>query len=257
MQVLPLASGSQGNSLLVQSGSTRLLIDIGLGIDEFETRLRMASLDPRSITAVLMTHRHRDHNRGVADFCRRYRTPVYGTRRTLRSLCNKLDQRLHRIEPGQPFDIGGLNVHAVRLSHDAPDTVGYRFDDGRYRFGYATDLGCDEGALCDVFVRLDALFLEFNHDPEMLSGGPYPRQLRDRIASDRGHLSNQQAAALLARLDSDRLQKLWLAHLSHKTNTPELALAAAHGALQPGSPTIVTIAEQDQPSESWSAERAT
>jgi len=257
MLVLPLASGSQGNSLMVQTGETRLIVDIGLSVDEFESRLIKAAIPPQSITAILMTHRHRDHIRGVADFCRRYDTAVYGTRRTLRSLCNKLTRRLHRIEPGAPFDIGGMNVHAVRLSHDAPDTVGYRFDDGRSRFGYATDLGCAEGALSEVFVRLDALFLEFNHDPEMLKSGPYPRQLQDRIASDQGHLSNQQAATLLSGLDQDRLQRLWLAHLSQKTNRPELALQAARSALRAGSTTTVEVAAQDQPSNPWSAESAT
>jgi len=257
MHVLPLASGSQGNSLLVQSGDTRLVVDIGLAIGEFETRLIMAELDPRTITAVLMTHRHRDHIRGIADFCRRYRTPVYGTRRTLRSLCNKLDQRLHQIEADRPFEIRGINVHAVGLSHDAPETVGYRFTDGRYRFGYATDLGCDDGRLSEVFVRLDALFLEFNYDPEMLQDGPYPQQLRDRIASDRGHLSNQQAAALVTRLDQDRLQRLWLAHLSRKNNRPELALEAARSALRAGNTTTVEVAAQDRPSNPWRADSPT
>lgn len=257
MYVLPLASGSQGNSLLVQSEDTRLVVDIGLAIGDFESRLMMAGLDPRSITAVLMTHRHRDHIRGIADFCRRYRTPVYGTRRTLRSLCNKLERRLHQIEAGRPLDIRGINVHAVALSHDAPETVGYRFDDGRHRFGYATDLGCDDGRLSEVFVRLDALFLEFNHDPQMLQSGPYPRQLRDRIASDRGHLSNQQAAALVAGLDQDRLQRLWLAHLSRKNNRPELALAAANGALRDGSSATIEVAQQDRPSNPWGATLAT
>ena len=253
MQVLPLASGSQGNSLLVCSGQTRLVVDIGLGLDDFESRLAVADIDPKSITAILMTHRHRDHNRGVADFCRRYRTPVYGTRRTLRSLCNKLNRGLHTVEAGQPFEIQNINVHAVGLSHDAPNTVGYRFDDGRHRFGYATDLGCDEGSLTDVFVRLDALFLEFNYDAEMLENGPYPRQLKDRIASDKGHLSNQQAATLLKKIDQDRLQRVWLAHLSQRNNKPELALAAAQGALQTADPAIIEIAEQDRPSRPWPA----
>lgn len=257
MQVLPLASGSQGNSLMVCSGQTRLVVDIGLGISDFESRLAVAAIDPKSITAVLMTHRHRDHNRGVADFCRRYRTPAYGTRRTLRSLCNKLDRRLHTIQAGQPFDIQTINVHAVGLSHDAPDTVGYRFDDGHHRFGYATDLGCDKGDLSDVFVRLDALFLEFNYDTEMLENGPYPRQLKDRIASDKGHLSNQQAANLLRTLDQDRLQRVWLAHLSQRNNQPDLALAAARDALEAGGSAILEIAEQDRPSRPWPASSST
>ena len=250
MRITPLASGSQGNSLLLQAADRTVLVDIGIPLAAVEERLLEQAVAPRSIDAVFVTHRHRDHIRGVADFCEAHRTPVYGTRRTLRSLSNKLQNSLRRIEAGRPFDFGGLNVHAVQLRHDAPDTVGYRFGDGRHRFAMATDLGCTDGAITDVFVRLDALLLEFNYDEEMLEAGPYPRQLRDRVKADTGHLSNTQAAELLERIAHPGLARVWLAHLSQKNNREELAVAAAHEALGDDSRTELVVAVQEGSSPS-------
>jgi phosphoribosyl 1,2-cyclic phosphodiesterase len=248
MHILPLASGSQGNSLLLEANGQRLLIDAGLEVEDLEARLRAVGEAPSSIDGVLMTHRHRDHRRGVAAFCKKYGTRVYGTRSTLRSVCNTLHNRKRRIQPDHPFEIGGVDVHPVALSHDAPETVGFRFDDGDHRFAMATDLGCDAGAIREVFVDLDALLLEFNYEPELLAEGPYSPQLRARVASERGHLSNQQAADLLAALSCARLQRVWVAHVSRNNNRPELALTAARGALGPDCRAEVVLAAQDVPS---------
>lgn len=245
MRITPIGSGSQGNSLLVTSGEERILIDVGFEREELEARLTSIDVTPKSITAVCLTHRHRDHRLGVADFCKEYRVPVHGSRRTLRSLCNKLTKQMYFVEPSRPFRIGHVTVTAVELSHDAPQTVGYVFDDGVGRYGHATDLGCADGAIRDVFVQLDALLLEFNYDPEMLANGPYYQQLRERIASDRGHLSNGQATELLASLDRTRLKHVFIGHVSQKNNTPELALAAAQSAL-PGFDGTIELARQSE-----------
>ena len=155
-------------------------------------------------------------------------------------------KRIIRAKPGRPFRIGHVEVTAVELSHDAPQTVGLVFDDGEHRFGHATDLGCDDGEIREVFVALDALLLEFNYDTEMLANGPYHPQLRSRVASDRGHLSNAQAAALLGALDHSRLRHVWIGHLSRRNNRPELALAAATAALGPDYTGALRIAQQDE-----------
>ena len=249
MEVIPLGSGSQGNCLLLRAAGQRLLVDQGFELEEVERRLARVGVEPREITALCMTHRHRDHARGVGAFCRAHRKPVFATRRTLRSIDNKLKRYLHTVPVDRQFAIGDLSVRAVPLSHDAPETVALRFDDGRHRFGIATDLGCGEGELLDVFVRLDALLLEFNYDAAMLEAGPYPRQLKDRVASHRGHLSNTQAADLLRALDRSRLRRLFVGHVSKQNNTTELALAAARGVV--GEGVEVVLAEQDAPSGVW------
>ncbi|MCA8957952.1 MAG: MBL fold metallo-hydrolase [Planctomycetes bacterium] len=249
MRIAPLASGSRGNSLLLAAGDQQLLVDNGLPLEQLGDALTTVGVAPSDVTAVLMTHRHRDHARGVADFCRTFDTPVYGTRRTLRSLCNRLQRRLHTIPTDRSFRLGTLDVRAVKVRHDAPDTVAYRFDDGHHRFGLATDLGCADGAIAEVFVQLDALLLEFNYEPELLERGPYPAQLRARVASDTGHLSNQQAAALLQGLAHPGLRRVWVGHVSERNNRPELALAAARSVLPAGARTEVVLATQDLPSE--------
>lgn len=255
MRITPLSSGSQGNSLLVEAAGLRLLVDQGLDLPAFTARLAVLGLSPRELDGVLLTHRHKDHIRGVAPLAELHSLPVYGTRRTLRALSNKLHKRLRPIVAGRPFRIGDLDLRAVLVCHDAPETVAWRVDDGRHRFGIATDLGCAAGELRDVFVHLDALLLEFNHDEAMLENGPYHAQLRARVGGDRGHLSNRQAAALLGELASPRLQQLWLGHLSRKNNRGELARAAAQAALDAaGLQPRLEIAIQDGVSASWSAD---
>lgn len=245
MRVTPLASGSHGNSLLVCSREQRVLVDLGLPLEDIEARLAAAGTKPAAITAICVTHSHRDHNRGIEAFAKRYSTAIYGTRRTLRSLTNKLKKRQAVITPDRAFSIGDLQVRAVGLSHDAPDTVGYRFDDGTTRFGIATDLGCDAGELREVFTGLDALLLEFNYDDAMLRHSDDPPHLRKRIAADTGHLSNAQAATLLSRLNHGGLRHVWLGHVSARNNRPELAVAAARRALGSDYRGSVTVAEQD------------
>ena len=248
MRITPLASGSQGNSVLIESPEVRVLIDVGIAHKDIEERLRLAGVAPRSIDAVLVTHRHRDHARGVTDFCRANRARVYATRRTARSVGSQVHKLVRRIEPGRPFTIGDLGVIAVPVSHDAPDTVAVLIERGPLRYGHATDLGCADGPIGDYLTHCTGLFLEFNHDLAMLRAGPYAPHLKHRIAGDRGHLSNDQAAELLTRLRHDRLRHLWLAHLSRANNRPELARAAALRALGPGSVVTVHVALQDAPS---------
>ncbi len=255
MRITPLASGSKGNSLLLCSRDQRILVDIGLPLEDIEARLAQSDATPASITAICMTHRHRDHYRGIADFSTQYRTPIYGMRRTLRSLCNKLTKRQHIISTSEPFAIGHVVGHAVALKHDAPETIGFSFDDGTSRFGLATDLGSTDGEVREVFTDLDALLLEFNYDDEMLSRSDDPPHLRERIASDTGHLSNLPAAALLSSLDRNRLRHVWIGHVSARNNRPELAIAAAKEALGADYRGTVQIAEQDAVSQCFEVAR--
>ena len=250
LEVVPLASGSQGNAVAVRYGERALLIDAGLECEELEGRLRSIDLAPGRVDALLLTHRHRDHIRGVADFVRRHKSRVIATRRTIRSLPNDLHRRYQVIQPHSPRKVGGVTVHAFPLQHDAPDTVGFRLHYGRDRYGHATDLGRLDTPVVDGLTRCNTLYLEFNHDLELLWNGPYEAHLKRRIAGDWGHLDNGAAAELLGRVAWPGLARVWLAHLSRANNRPDLALAAAHDALGggPAATADVRIAEQDRAS---------
>lgn len=248
MKITPLASGSQGNCLLLEAAGEVVLVDNGLELEDVTARLRSVDVEPSQVTAICVTHRHKDHIRGVGPFCQEYGVPVFSPRRTLRALSNKLTALCHPVYTDQSFRIGALQVRAVDLSHDAPHTVGYRFTANGVCFGMATDLGRITPDLPQFFDNLDALLLEFNHDPEMLAAGPYHAQLRTRVGGDRGHLSNPQAAMLLRSLNQRRLRAVWMAHVSTRNNTPELAEAAARGALGEDFSGALYLAQQDQPS---------
>ncbi|MBK8978922.1 MAG: DUF1289 domain-containing protein [Planctomycetes bacterium] len=250
MRVTPLASGSQGNATLVETAAARVLIDAGLGADDLEERLAAVGVAPRGIDAILLTHRHRDHRHGARDFALRHRTPVWASRRTARSLGTELHRRLRELPVGAVVVVAGLAVRTLPLSHDAPETVALVLEHGGARYGHVTDLGSFDAALATGLAGCDALLLEFNHDLAQLWAGDDPLQLKRRIAGNEGHLSNADAAALLAAIAGPRLRMVWLAHLSARNNTAELALAAARSALGDRADVRVEIAQQDRPSVS-------
>jgi len=248
MRVTPLSSGSEGNSVLLESRGVRILIDLGLPLDVIEQRLRAVGVAPRRIDAVFVTHRHRDHVFGVTDFCRKHKARIFTTRCTARRVGSESQRHVHRIKVLEPFPIGHLELLAIPVWHDAPETTALLVEDGAMRYGHATDLGCLAGPIGDFLQSCAGLYLEFNYEPELLRTGPYPEHVKRRIGSDRGHLANDQAQELLRRLAHPRLRQVWLAHLSQRNNRPELALAAARRALGTDSRASVCIARQDAPS---------
>jgi phosphoribosyl 1,2-cyclic phosphodiesterase len=245
--ITPLASGSAGNALLVEAADTRLLIDAGLPLEDLERRLEAVGVRPASVDGIFVTHRHADHVRGVTRFAERHRCKVRTTRRTARSIGTEVHRRLVRIEFGRSFEIGGLRLTAFPLPHDAPDTAGLIVEAGGVRYGHATDLGGVDPSITDALSGCRGLFLEFNHDIDLLLGGGDPPHLKRRIAGPHGHLSNADAARLLASVAGPQLDTVWLAHLSRRNNRPELAEKAAREALGAGAPTQILTAVQDEP----------
>jgi len=231
MRFAYLGSGSKGNSALIQAGETCVMIDCGLPLKEVEERLRRHGLGPESVDAILVTHEHDDHISGVAALAERYAIPVWLTPGSLRGWKDAPLELVRRLSPHQSFGIGELQVQPYPVPHDAREPCQYVLGDGRLRVGVLTDAGSVTAHMRSVLSGCDALLVEFNHDLEMLMAGPYPMQLKRRVAGDRGHLSNRQAAALLAAIDCSRLQHLVLTHLSEINNTPEQARSAAAGAL--------------------------
>jgi phosphoribosyl 1,2-cyclic phosphodiesterase len=225
-----LGTGSRGNALLLETGDTRILVDAGFMPRTLERRLRALAVPPESISAVVVTHEHADHIGGVAASIERHGWAVYATRGTIAN-APELQQAVQHasiMTPGVPTRIGGFEIMAVRVSHDAAEPVAIVATEsasGR-RTGIAYDLGVATDSLRKAFAHLDTLVVEANYDPTMLRTGPYPPVVQRRIAGSRGHLSNAAAAAFVASVQHRGLRQVILAHLSENCNTPALALAA-------------------------------
>jgi len=228
-----LGSGSTGNAWLVEAGTTRILIDCGVGLERLTRRLAVMSVDPGQINAILITHEHDDHVGAAVGFSRRHRIPVYATYGTVQGAGADLAgvERLVELEPSGRLGIGDIEVLPVAVPHDAREPVQYVLGDGSVKVGVITDLGSLTPHVVACFSQLDALVLEANHDTQMLHEGRYPKFLKDRVGGRYGHLSNKMAARLLGAVKNDRLQHVVAAHLSLKNNTADLARAALSGAL--------------------------
>jgi phosphoribosyl 1,2-cyclic phosphodiesterase len=246
MRFASLGSGSRGNALIVEAGSTRILLDCGFGLGETTSRLVRLGLTPEDLSAVIVTHEHDDHIGGVARLARRHSIPVWLTHGTLigfEALFAGIGD-LHVIDNYRSFAVGDLRVEPFPVPHDAREPAQYVFGDGSRRLGVLTDTGCSTRHIEAMLSGCDALVLECNHDPEMLRASSYPPKLRERIAGRYGHLDNGAAADLLACLDTGRLKHLVAAHLSQENNRPELARAALAGAIG-CAPGWVEVADQD------------
>jgi phosphoribosyl 1,2-cyclic phosphodiesterase len=227
-----LGSGSEGNALLVESGSTRLLLDCGFSVSETVRRLQRLGVEPQELTGIVVTHEHDDHIGGAGRFARRYELPVWLTPGTLRGLEPLLDGvDLHPLEGYAPVAVGALELIPFPVPHDAREPAQYVFSDGVRRLGVLTDAGSATPHMRRMLSRCDALVLECNHDPRMLADSDYPERLKQRIAGRYGHLDNASAAGLLSELDRSRLQHVVAAHLSRSNNHPELARGALAAAL--------------------------
>ena len=236
MKVSVLGSGSAGNAVFVVAGSTHLLIDAGLSGRRIAERLGSHGVDPDTIDAIVVTHEHGDHTRGVGVFARRHDTPVYMTGPT-HEACARLfrgPERIVEYEVGRPFLVGDVRIEPFLTVHDAVDPVGVAVVDEctGLRLGLATDLGRPTTQIRHALSGCDILILEANHDEVLLHSSAYPPAVKRRISSSHGHLSNQAAAQLATELMHPRLAAVVLAHLSEECNRPELAHRTVEDALR-------------------------
>jgi phosphoribosyl 1,2-cyclic phosphodiesterase len=242
-----LGSGSEGNAAYIECGGTSVLLDCGFSLRETVFRLERLARDPADLAGILLTHEHSDHVAGVGVVARRLGIPVWmtaGTRASLPPAIGTLPE-IRVFSPLEPFEIGDLRVEPVPVPHDAVEPCQYVFTDGDVRLGFLTDIGVPTAQVETALNGCTALVLECNHDRAMLRDGPYPAALKARIASDHGHLANDTAAQLLARLDRSRLKHVVAAHLSRKNNTPGHARAALAPVLGCGRRDI-DVADQDR-----------
>ncbi|HEY1014283.1 MAG TPA: MBL fold metallo-hydrolase [Herpetosiphonaceae bacterium] len=259
LNVLSLASGSNGNALLIQSAGATILIDAGIAPQRLAQQLRLRWIEPAALTAICLTHEHSDHAFGAAGLARRFDVPIVCNAATFAALGDPgLPHRL--LATGASLELGDLRLESFAVPHDAAAPVGYRVDHWSGSVGVATDLGEWDDAICAALAPADLLLLEANHNLERLALCRYPAHLKQRIRGKRGHLSNVQTASLLASLQrrSARRRTVWLAHLSARSNTPELALADVRNGLHQAGATgfSLDVAPRGRPGPAWAGAQA-
>jgi phosphoribosyl 1,2-cyclic phosphodiesterase len=232
-EVCVLASGSKGNAIYVSDGETSVLIDAGLSAIETERRLLSRELDPRDLDAIVVSHEHGDHIKGVGVLSRRYQLPVYINEPTLTAAKAQIGavNETVRFHPGMDFSIGDLCLHPFSVSHDASDSVGFTVQDDTTKVGIVTDLGIATQLVCHHLKGCRLIILEANHDQRMLEEGPYPWHVKQRIQSRLGHLSNEASRDLLGEISHSGLRHVILAHISETNNEPDRALSVVGEAL--------------------------
>lgn len=239
LSVAALATGSSGNCYLVTCGSTRVLVDCGLGPRQLRTRLLPFGLAPEDLDAILLTHGHEDHVSGAAK-ASLGRIPIHATEASFRSATARIPAgdtstprpRRKPLTAGRPVTIGEIEALPVAIPHDWPETFAFVFSDGSgRRAAIATDVGEADPRKLRPLAGCDLLFVEFNHDPELLRAGPYPPFLKQRIAGPGGHLANAEAAGLVPELLGAETAAVVAVHLSRTNNRPAIAAEALAGAL--------------------------
>ncbi|MBO4559941.1 MAG: MBL fold metallo-hydrolase [Lachnospiraceae bacterium] len=236
MEFCALASGSSGNCIYVGAGGSKLLVDAGISCKKIAEGLASLGIDPDEIQGILITHDHCDHIQGAAVFARKYGVPVYATPLTMEYICKKAvsppgPQLRRLVDPDEDFSVGEIHVRPFRISHDALDPVSYTVEADGQKIGFATDLGVYDGHTVEALSDCDALYIEANHDVNMLMLGSYSYSTKLRINSPLGHLSNEDCAALILRVRTEKLRHVVLGHISKENNLEELAYETVRQAL--------------------------
>ena len=258
MELCSIASGSSGNCIYVGTDATHLLVDVGISGKKTEGGLNSIGQSLTNIDGILITHEHSDHICGLGVLSRKYHIPIYATCGTINAIKNsssvgKIEEELFvPVKADESFRIKDITVDPMRTSHDAAEPVAYRMKYGNKKIAIATDLGTYNEYTVECLKGMDLLFLEANHDVNMLQVGPYPYQLKRRILGDKGHLSNELSGQLLKRIAHEKLQGVVLGHLSKDNNIPELAYETVRVELAMGSDIYnevqfpITVAKRDE-----------
>lgn len=226
MRMAVLGSGSGGNATLVQCGSTTVLVDAGLSAKQLVLRMEALGVSPEQLDAILLTHEHSDHARGVDVLLRKRSIAVYSNALTREALSYKMKSEIpwRVFRSGQDFDLGELNVHAFKIPHDAAEPVGFVLNGRGTRLGMVSDVGHVTRLMRESLKGSHAIYVEANYDENLLEMDTRrPWATKQRIASRHGHLSNNQTAALLGEVACEKLSVVMLSHLSSDCNCPDLA----------------------------------
>lgn len=226
LELYSLISGSSGNCSLITDGKTNLLLDCGTSGKRTYDALARLNISPDMINAVLVTHEHSDHTKGIGVIARKLKIPVYATSGTHSSMVVGAinDEQRIIVNAGCSFEIGDITINPFSIPHDAAEPCGYTFENNETKIGIATDIGHLDDKLLQNLTGCKSIILESNHDIDMLRFGEYPFPLKQRILSDVGHLSNETASYAALELVKSGTEHIMLGHLSDKNNLPEIAM---------------------------------
>lgn len=245
----PLASGSKGNSLLLGTERTKILIDAGLSFKQLKERLAAINVDVGSIDAVVITHEHSDHIKGLEVLAKQLNIPVLANSDTAKAICEHVTTppKFKIFSTGEKFAFGDITLHPFSIQHDTVDPVAFTAQFAGKKIGVCADLGCVTTLVKMHLKDCDALYIESNHEPSMVHASSRPHLYKQRVLGRQGHLSNQSCAELLKELYQKQLKHIYLAHLSEECNNPEVALRWTKGSLEPYLQELsVSIAHQHQ-----------
>ncbi len=245
-----LCSGSSGNCAVLGTDTATVMIDAGRSAKYLTDALRSARLDPARVSGIFLTHEHTDHVSALATFTKKFPVPVhaaYGTAGCVGNKCAPGTLQAH--PPVFTETVGDITVTSFTTMHDTEMSVGYRLDAAGRSFGYATDLGIFTDSVLESLSGCECVILEANHDMGMLMSGPYPPELRRRIASEHGHLSNADSARAAAMLAGRGTRRILLAHLSAENNLPSLALSSVKAGLAEAGFETVSLTSEPGPGQ--------
>lgn len=260
LRLCPIASGSSGNCTYIETENARLLVDIGISGKRVTEGLEKIGRSPSMIDAILVTHEHSDHIKGVGIYSRKYDIPIYATQKVWdkmmeENMIGKIkDENKCILHKEEYLFIGNIKILPYAIYHDAVDPVGYIFEYKNKKIALTTDTGKVDNKILEHLKDADGVLLEFNHDINMLQAGSYPFPLKKRILSDLGHLNNEDAAKALMDIYHPGLKWVILGHLSKDNNVPDLAYLTAEQALQQecinvGEDIEVFVAKRDEVSK--------
>jgi len=248
----PLASGSKGNCIYLGTDETKILIDAGLSARAISERLAQIHVSLDDIDAILITHEHTDHVKGLQQLACRKQIPVFANSDTAKAIYGLLGEcpRFKIFSTGETFEFGGLEIHPFSIQHDTLDPVAFTIKIDQLKLGFCTDLGFVTTLVKSALKDCDYLYLEANHQPSMVHASARPMIYKQRVLSRQGHLSNEECAQLLREVFHEELKHVHLAHLSSECNSPQLAIDIVSKALQEiGQRVDLSIAYQDQVSK--------
>lgn len=248
MRVCVLSSGSKGNSVLIESSNAKILIDLGVTKSYVEEKLQELKVDPNEIKAILITHTHVDHIQGLKVFLKKYNPKLYVNKVILSLLHEYIEDFDYELYETSNFNIEDIEIDVIKTSHDVKGSVGFIIKGNDRSLVYITDTGYINNKYFTSLSNHNLYIMESNHDTEMLMNGNYPFHLKQRILSDKGHLSNADASFYLSEFIGDKTNTIVLAHLSDDNNTYEKALNTLTGVLNTKNKKVkkVLIAKQKQ-----------